>query len=171
MSPLPSPRPVVPIDDLRPEPRPADWQPPPDTRGRFDVKRARAAPLLGLHKLGCTLHEVVPGAAAYPFHSHRANEELLVVLSGQGELRYGSARHAVRGGDLVGFPTGGPETAHQLIAAGDQPLRYLAISTMIDPDICEYPDSGKLGAFDGEGEDALRHLTRVGSAVDYWDGE
>ncbi|HET9978492.1 MAG TPA: cupin domain-containing protein [Burkholderiaceae bacterium] len=161
-------RPIVAIADLPLEPRPAAWQPPATAKRRFDVKRARAAPLLGLKMLGCTLHEVGPGATAYPFHSHRANEELLVVLAGRGELRYGSATHPVREGDLIGCPAGGPETAHQLTNTGDAPLRYLAISTQIDPDICEYPDSGKVGAYAGDGKDALMHLSHYGSAVDYW---
>lgn len=164
-------RPVVVIADLQLEARPEAWRPPADARRAFDVKRARAAPLLGLKLLGCTLHEVAPGATAYPFHSHRANEELLVVLAGRGELRYGSTRHPAQAGDLIGCPTGGPETAHQLINSGDGVLRYLAISTMIDPDICEYPDSGKIGAYAGDGEGELAHLTHISSAIDYWHGE
>jgi uncharacterized cupin superfamily protein len=163
--------PVVSIGNLELRPRPAEWLPPADAKTRFDIQRARVAPLLGLTKLGCTLHQVGAGATAYPFHSHRANEELLIVLDGVGELRYGSARHAVKAGDLIGCPTGGPDTAHQLINAGSAPLRYLAISTMIDPDICEYPDSGKVGAYAGDGPSELAHLTRYGSAIDYWDGE
>lgn len=165
------PRPIVSIADLQLEPRPEAWKPPAGAQRAFDVKRARAAPLLGLSKLGCTLHEVAPGATAYPFHSHRANEELLFVLEGRGELRFGSARHAAKAGDLTGCPTGGPETAHQLINNGDAPLRHLAISTMIDPDVCEYPDSGKVGAFAGDGHDGLMHLSRYDSKRDYWDGE
>jgi uncharacterized cupin superfamily protein len=163
--------PVVAIDSLKLESRPEAWRPPATARRAFDVQRARAAPLMGLSKLGCTLHVVAPGASAYPFHSHRANEELLVLLSGRGELRYGSARHPAQAGDLIGCPTGGPETAHQLINSGDAPLRYLAISTQIDPDICEYPDSGKVGAYAGDGEGELAHLTRYDGAVDYWAGE
>jgi uncharacterized cupin superfamily protein len=165
------PRPIVAMHSLVLEPRPEAWRPPTTAQRVFDVKRARAAPLLGLKMLGCTLHELAPGATAYPFHSHRANEELLVVLEGEGELRYGSARHATRAGDLVGCPTGGPETAHQLTNSGRTPLKYLAISTMVDPDICEYPDSGKVGAFAGDGEGELMHLSRYGDHKDYWDGE
>jgi uncharacterized cupin superfamily protein len=167
----PSTTPIVSIHELTLQPRPDAWQPPPDAKRRFAVSRARIGPMLGLNKLGCTLHEVPPGATAYPFHSHRANEELLFVLAGRGEQRFGSATHAVREGDLIGCPTGGPQTAHQLINTGDVPLRYLALSTMIDPDVCEYPDSGKVGAFAGDGDDELMHLSHVDSALDYWKGE
>jgi uncharacterized cupin superfamily protein len=166
-----SSHPVVSIDSLKLESRPEAWRPPATAKLAFDVQRARAAPLMGLAKLGCTLHVVAPGATAYPFHSHRANEELLVVLSGRAELRLGGARYAAKEGDLIGCPSGGPETAHQLINNGDAPLRYLAISTMIDPDICEYPDSGKVGAYAGDGQSELMHLTQYQSAVDYWHGE
>ena len=57
------------------------------------------------------------------------------------------------------------------INSGSEPLRYLAISTMIDPDICEYPDSGKVGAYAGDGDGELAHLSRYTSTIDYWDGE
>ncbi len=163
--------PVISIDALALEPRPKDWSPPATARTRFDASRARVAPRLGLSRLGCTVTQVAPGCAAYPFHSHRANEELFVILAGRGELRLGAARHAVTAGDLVGCPTGGPETAHQLINSGETPLRYLAISTQRDPDICEYPDSGKVGSYAGDGDGEWMHLTHYDSARDYWDGE
>lgn len=164
-------QPVVAIADLKLEARPPEWLPPANAKRVFDVKRARAAPLLGLKMLGCTLHEVGPGGTAYPFHSHRANEELLIVLSGSGELRYGADTHPAREGDLIGCPTGGPETAHQLINTGHVPLRYLAISTMIDPEVCEYPDSGKVGAYAGASKGGMVHLSSYNSAQDYWAGE
>ena len=39
--------------------------------------------------------------------------------------------------------------AHQLINTGGGELTYVAVSTMIDTDIFQYPDSGKFGAVGG----------------------
>ena len=38
---------------------------------------------------------------------------------------------------------------------------------MMPVEVCEYPDSGKVGAFGG----GLRHMTRTDQARDYWTGE
>jgi hypothetical protein len=38
---------------------------------------------------------------------------------------------------------------------------------MLPAEICEYPDSNKIGAFGG----GLRHMTRADDGVDYWAGE
>ncbi len=40
-----------------------------------------------------------------------------------------------RRGDVVVCPAGGPETAHQLMASESEPLCYLAVSTMNEPDV------------------------------------
>lgn len=50
-------------------------------------------------------------------------------------------------------------------------MRYLAVSTMVSPEICEYPDSGKVGAYGGSGSARYARLTRHADRVDYWDGE
>ena len=39
---------------------------------------------------------------------------------------------------------------------------------MMPAEVCEYPDSGKVGAF-GAGD--FRHMTRSADGVDYWVGE
>jgi hypothetical protein len=43
------------------------------------------------------------------------------------------------------------------------------LSTLIAPDIIEYPDSGKIGLDDAAGEGFL--MSRPGPNLDYWDGE
>ena len=149
----------------------------PESHGeKFAFRDARLGPMIGMRQLGCTLTVVPPGKRSCPFHSHRANEELFLILEGQGTLRYGTTERPVRAGDLIACPTGGPETAHQLLNTSEAELRYLALSTKIEPEICEYPDSDKVLAFDGFGDsrkqsklDVMVHRSATG--VDYWDGE
>ena len=99
--------------------------------------------LLGLSNLGISYGEVPPGKSGCPFHNHHVEEELFVILEGEGQYRFGADRHAVKAGDVLGAPAGGPETAHCLINTGLTPLKYLSISANARTEICEYPDSGK----------------------------
>lgn len=164
--------PIASLHTLTFVPRPAHFLPTnPATAERFDANRAFLGETLSLTKLGVNVTAVKPGKTAYPFHSHRANDEVFLILAGSGELRLGAARHTVKEGDLIGCPAGDASTAHQLINTGNSELRYLAISSEIDPEICEYPDSDKIGAYSGSDKNGLMHLTRRGAKVDYWDGE
>jgi uncharacterized cupin superfamily protein len=131
---------------------------------RYESHCVRIGPLLGAKDLGFSYDVVPPGKRACPFHSHRAEEELFFIVRGRGTLRYGDETRPLRAGDLVFCPTGGPETAHQIVNDSDEELAYLSISTMMPAEVCEYPDSKKIGAFGG----GLRHLTRSGDGVDYW---
>jgi uncharacterized cupin superfamily protein len=162
---------IVSTHGIQPVPRPAEFCPTGAATDRFDASTARLTDRLGLKKLGCNITAVAPGRAAYPFHSHRANDELFFVLAGSGELRLGGQRHPVKEGDLIGCPAGDETTAHQLVNTGSTELRYIAISTRIEPEICEYPDSGKVGAYGGVGPGGFYHLTRRSDQADYWDGE
>jgi uncharacterized cupin superfamily protein len=143
---------------------------------KFACETGQIGRVLGAERLGCRLVVVPPGKRGWPLHSHFHNEEMFVILSGRGTLRLGEETHPVREGDVIVCTAGGAETAHQLIA-GEQPLRYLAISTMNQPDICLYPDSGKVwlsaGAPPGGAKDQrmLDHVTRLGEDLDYWEGE
>jgi uncharacterized cupin superfamily protein len=166
-------RPVLKLDEQALEERPPEYRPEGAAAERFHVRRAMLGKTLGLKTLGCSLTEVEPGKTAYPFHSHRVNDEMFYILAGRGELRLGEQRLPVSAGDIVGCPAGGPGTAHQLINTGREPLRYLAISSELDPEICEYPDSGKFGVWiEGtDGAPGFMHLGRTKDSVDYWDGE
>ena len=73
--------------------------------------------------------------------------------------------------DFICCPVGGPETAHQIVNDSDADLAYISVSTMMPAEVCEYPDSGKVGAFGGATPSRLRHMTMAGAGVDYWKGE
>ena len=139
--------------------------------GRFESDAVRVGPLVGAKELGYSYDVVQPGKVSCPFHSHRAEEEMFFIVRGEGTLRYGAERRKVRAGDFICCPVGGPETAHQIINDSDAELAYISVSTMMPAEVCEYPDSGKIGAFGGSGESRLRHVTETSSRVDYWKGE
>ncbi len=132
---------------------------------------------LGARMLGYSLVETKPGCRASPLHNHRCNEEMFLILDGEGVVRIGSEQYPVRAGDIIACPPGGPETAHQIQNTSDRPLRYLAISTMVEPDVIDYPDSGKflvkgnLPAGDGTRRETFRFMGRQTANLGYWDGE
>lgn len=140
------------------------------------VRRIQLGAAAGAKLLGTSLCELPPGAKGWPFHYHAANEEALYILAGRGVLRLGDAEHVVEVGDYVALPPG-PEHPHQLRNDGDEPLRYLCISTMLPTDVTVYPDSGKIGFFGGaapggpKGERFVDGFVRATDRVDYWDGE
>ena len=135
------------------------------TKGdKFESASVRIGPLLGAKDLGYSYDVVPPGKRSCPFHSHRGEEEMFFVVRGSGTLRYGMETRKIRAGDVICGPVGGPETAHQIVNDSDAELAYLSISTMLPAEICEYPDSGKIGAFGG----GIRHMTAADAGVDYW---
>jgi len=131
---------------------------------KFECNALRIGPLLGAKDLGYSYDVVPPGKRSCPFHSHRGEEEMFFIVRGTGLLRYGSETRKIRAGDVICCPTGGPETAHQIVNDSDAELSYLSISTRLPAEICEYPDSNKVGAF----ATGWRQMTRAGDAVDYW---
>jgi uncharacterized cupin superfamily protein len=138
---------------------------------KFECSAERVGPLLGAKDLGYSYDVVPPGKSSCPFHSHRAEEEMFFIVKGTGTLRYGNESRKIRAGDFICCPTGGPETAHQITNDSDAPLAYISVSTMMPAEVCEYPDSKKIGAFGGTGESRLRHMTHYEHNVDYWKGE
>jgi uncharacterized cupin superfamily protein len=72
---------------------------------------------------------------------------------------------------FIAFPPG-PEHPHQLINTSNTDLRYLVVSTMEYPDLSEYPDSNKIGAYSSSAADGgFRALYQKDSNVDYYRGE
>ncbi|MFB6175542.1 MAG: cupin domain-containing protein [Halobaculum sp.] len=125
--------------------------------------------------IGCSLYELPPGGQSWPYHYHTGNEEAMYVLSGRGTLRLAGESHSISAGDYVAFPAD-ERGGHHVANDGEEPLRYLAVSTMREPDVIVYPDSEKVGVFAGSppGSDDDRSVHgyyREDDDVDYWEGE
>jgi uncharacterized cupin superfamily protein len=143
-----------------------------EDNGFYTSKRARFSASIGARQLGYNLTMLPPGKSQCPFHAHRAEEEMFLILEGEGELRFGTETYRIRPHDVIACPTGGADVAHQIINTGSTPMRYLSLSNMQDVEVCEYPDSNKIGVFaSAPGTPSLRGLHRAAEAVDYYDGE
>lgn len=167
---------VLNIDEISLDEMPPMFKPTGDAAKRFASQMAPVGAKIGAQLLGYNITAVPPGMRAFPLHNHHVNEEMFFILSGGGELRIGDERFTLRAGDFIASPPGGPETAHQIVNTGSEELRYLAVSTLLTPEIVEYPDSGKFGAVlrkklpDGSMR-VLRHIDKEGTGLDYWEGE
>lgn len=111
----------------------------------FTWRRARLGRQAGAEKIGASLFELPPGGATFPLHAHHANEEVVVVLDGRPTLIGSHGERQLEQGDVVACPAG-PGGAHRLDNRGDAPARVLIVSTMIGPDINEFPETGRLWA-------------------------
>lgn len=116
---------------------------------------------LGGHPFDLELGKVPPGFSGCPFHSHSAQWELYIFLSGTATVRTLAGTKVVRAGDAVLHP---PGEAHQFTNTGPDDVLYWLIADNPSHDVWFYPDSNKWG------HSAPRQFFRP-AAVDYWDGE
>jgi len=144
---------IVNLDAVTPEP----LSRPRVVRTRRNLGRAAGSVTTGLQYV-----EVAPGKESTAQHCHSLEEEIFVILDGEGVLVLGDEETPVRPGHVIGRP---PATgvAH-VFRAGESGLTYLAYGTREPGDVCYYPRSNKL-AFRGIG--LIARLERL----EYWDGE
>jgi len=142
---------------------------------KFKYRKKSLSKNSGGEKLGCSIYEVPPGKSAFPFHYHCSNEEAIYILEGNAELRFGDESCFVSKGDYLTFPVEG--AAHQLTNRGETTLKYMCISTMIEPDIKIYPDSGKVGIINSVKDNGskpngkLEMFLKGDVEVEFWEGE
>jgi len=105
---------------------------------------ARAKRLARGTGLGASVYELGPGNWV-PFHFHHGSEELLVVLRGEPTLRTGEGSRQLAEGEAVHFPVG-PDGVHGLSNETTTPVRYLMASTLVSPEVAEYPDLNQITA-------------------------
>ncbi|MEK6705385.1 MAG: cupin domain-containing protein [Bdellovibrionota bacterium] len=101
-----------------------------------------------------------PGQFSCPYHFHHSEEELFLVLEGKAMLRQANRFREVSKGDLIFF-TNSSDGAHQFYNHSHQPFRFLALSTMDDFEVCEYPDSKKINVT------KIKKVFQGGTDVDY----
>lgn len=137
----------------------------------YDSMCARLAPGTAAQKLGASVDTLAPGMRGCPYHLHHAQEEMFIILGGNGTLRVAGELLPIREGDVIFIPPG-PEYPHQIINSSDAPLHYLSVSTRERPEVCEYPDSGKFLALGiDKGEGSFDVIQRSAESLDYWEGE
>ena len=134
------------------------------------LRALRAGAEAGGQKLGATLYEMEPGAAVSPLHLHHANEEMLLVLSGEATVRRPDSEWTARAGELIAFPVG-EAGAHQIVNRSEAPVRVLMISTMNMPDLAEHLDSGKVLTITSAADPANLHAFRKADEVPPFEGE
>lgn len=105
-----------------------------------------------------------PGKYSFPYHFHRAAEELFMIISGEATLRTPEGFEKVVKGDIIFFEEG-PSSAHQLFNHSASPCVYLDLRATFGIDVCEYPDSGKINIL------PFMEVFESSSKVDYYKGE
>ena len=136
----------------------------------FSCLRARLGRQLGSQKIGLSLFELPPGQAAYPYHWHVAEEELIIMVAGRPHLRTPDGWRELESGDAVAFCVG-EDGAHQLVNRTQDPVRFLAFSNQ-QPDIIVRPDSNTLGVAERRPEGGgLAYHFRIADSIGYIEGE
>lgn len=95
----------------------------------------------GGHPFDVELTTLPPGKKNYPFHSHAAQWEYYIILSGEGRfLSNDETWHAVQAGDHIVCP---PGEAHQIENNSEADLVYYVIADHYPADVTTYPHTGK----------------------------
>ena len=153
--PPPGPRPsrIVNAEEVEPE----QWG-----RGDVSVETRDLGVSAGSNRTGINYNRVASGKLSAPPHCHSVEEELFVILEGEGVCILGDEEYPVRQGHVVARPAS--SRVPHAFRGGEVGLAMLAYGTRDPNDICYYPRSDKI-YFRGVGL-----MTRV-PRLDYWDGE
>jgi len=151
-----------------------EWQERQSPKGKFGRKSKNISVALGRDPESLDLAKRWPfdlalvsiskGKSLCPYHSHSAESEHYLVVSGKGKVRDKDGWTEVTVGDAFFF---GPGEAHQLANAGDEDFVYYVIADNPLGDQCYYPDSSKFAVWRENGEEVIVK----GTEADYFEGE
>ena len=164
--PLPRPPGIVNVADV-----------PGDERdfGEFGATIRNLGVALGSRSTGMRHATIAPGRINAPPHTHNAEEEMFVVLDGDGALVLydldGNITEevAVRAGTVVSRPAA-TGVAHTF-RAGDGGMTVLSYGERRGEDVAFYPRSSKLAFRGFSGGGALGGIVVKVERADFWDGE
>ena len=114
------------------------------------------------------VYEVPPDQSVCPYH-YEYEEEWLLVLDGELQLRDPHGERTITRGELVCFPPG-PDGAHKVTNRSEAAARVLMFSSAREPAVAVYPDSDKIGVFPPNGADRLL-FRREHGREEYYAGE
>ncbi|HZS16861.1 MAG TPA: cupin domain-containing protein [Candidatus Udaeobacter sp.] len=117
------------------------------------------------HPFDLEWNRVPPGKSNSPYHSHSAQWEFYLVVSGTGKVRHKDGITEVGPGDAFIF---GPDESHQLSNSGSDDFIYYVIADNPIGESCYYPDSGKWKV---NKTSAADRIVLKGRETDYFDGE
>lgn len=102
----------------------------------------------GLTQFGVHIEVLPPGAQSSFRHWHEAEDELVMVLSGEVVLTE-DKETILRTGDCAAFPAGHP-VGHCLHNRSGTEARYLTVGTRLARDVIHYPDHDLVTHKDGK---------------------
>ena len=149
----PRPRSIVNVDEVEPDP---------ETRPGYEGAWRELGRIGGSKRTWLNHVVLEPGSLGSPPHCHAAEEELFVVLAGEGTVELGEETYPLRRGSIVSRPAGTGVT--HAFRGGPTGLTYLAYSTYEPNDIAYFPRSNKIYLR------GIKLMARV-EKLDYWDGE
>ena len=109
--------------------------------GNIKATMADVGRTIGTKAVGLTIQTVAPGNCASRRHKHVFQEELLIVMVGEGILHHGDARLPVGPGDCVCYLPEDAE-AHTFENSGSGDLVIWAFGNRFSHEVALYPDQG-----------------------------
>lgn len=108
----------------------------------------RLAPVGGLTNMGASHVVLKPGAWSSQRHWHHGEDELVIVLSGEGVLVENNGEAILRPGDVAAFPAGARD-GHHIQNRGDTDFVFIAIGAGDRDAGGEYSDIDMVFTADG----------------------
>ena len=95
----------------------------------YDTRCGGVSDGTAARQLGAGYDVLAPGKRSCPYHLHHAQEEMFVILEGEGTLRVAGELVPVRAGDVVFIPPGVP---HRITNEGLGDLTFIVVTTPVE---------------------------------------